>query len=409
MPDADLVIAGSGLVGLTLACALRHSGLRLLLVDPGHGPAGKSDPRSVALAPGSRHIFEALGVWPRLAGRMAPIRSIHVSERGGFGRVRLEAEEQGMAALGHVIMNRDLEAALWQRINDDPGSLSLLTGTQVQAPENDRDRIRMELLEQQTRRTVSARLLLAADGAGSPLRQAAGLGAEELDYCQVALVATVRASRPHQGQAFERFTPGGPLALLPLPDGRLSLVWSAPSARADTLAPLDDAAFLAELQQAFGYRLGRLLEVNDRGAWPLRLRRARRRRDGRLLLVGNAVCNLHPVAGQGLNLALRDVAGLAEALHEAAQAGQDPALSRELAAWLRAQHRVQQRVTAFTHGLVGLFSNEFPGLRLARNAGLLLLAGLPPLRRGFAGLGMGRHGGGGRLSRGLPLDGDGRD
>lgn len=406
MADVDVVIAGGGLVGLTLACALRHSGLGLMLVDPVPAPATQHDPRSVALAPGSRRIFEALGIWSRLAGRAAPIRSIQVSERGGFGRLRLQAEEQGMAALGHVIMNRDLEAALWRCLADDPGTLRVQAGAQVRAPGDAADRIRLELVEQGRCRPLTARLLLAADGAGSPLRQAAGLPVEETDYRQTALVATVRSSRPHRGQAFERFTPGGPLALLPLPDGRLSLVWTVSGAEAGPLATLDDAGFLAALQQAFGYRLGRLLEVSDRGAWPLRLRRARCRQRGRLLLVGNAACSLHPVAGQGLNLALRDVAGLAEVLHGAARDGRDPAAGRQLADWLRSQQRVQQRVTRFTHGLVSLFSNQLPGLRFGRNAGLLALAGLPPLRQGFARLGMGRHGGGGRLARGLPLDGD---
>ena len=406
MHDADLVIAGGGLVGLTLACALRTAGFRLLLVDPATGPAAGHDPRSVALAPGSRRIFEALGVWPLVSERTAPIRRIQVSERGGFGRLRLDAGEMDLAALGHVVMNRDLEAALRRRLAEASGSVRIVPGAKVQTPESASDHIRMQLLENETCRSVSARLLLAADGAASPLRQAAGLSIEDIDYRQTALVATVRPGRPHQGEAFERFTPDGPLALLPLPDGRMSLVWTVRSAQADDLAAMDDRDFLHALQQALGYRLGRLLEVGDRGAWPLRLRHARRRRHGRMLLVGNAVCSLHPVAGQGLNLALRDVAGLAEVLHAAARDDVDPADAPGLAAWLTSQQRVQRRVTLFTHGLVGLFSNDFPGLRLGRNAGLLALAGLPGLRRGFASLGMGRHGGAGRLARGLPLDVD---
>lgn len=398
--DADVVIAGGGLVGLSLACALGRSRLRVLLVDPAPADVGATDHRSVALSPSSRRILSALDIWPEVVGRAAPIRTIQVSEAGGFGQLRLQAEDEGLDALGHVLMNRDLEAALRRRLADRE-SVRLISDGRVEAPQLADDHVRLTLTGGHG--VVRTRLLLAADGAQSPLRSALDLETRDTDYGQTALVATVSAAQPHQGQAFERFTPDGPLALLPLPDGRLSLVWTVAGDQAGQLAGSDDATFLRRLQEAFGYRLGRLTAVSGRAAWPLRLRRASQRRRGRAVLVGNAACNLHPVAGQGLNLALRDVAALAETLHQVGLAGQDPGNAAVLDQWLRRQQPDQDRVVRFTHGLVGIFCNRLPGLRAGRNLGLVGMALLPPLRRRLTRQAMGSTEVDGRLVRGLPL------
>ncbi len=399
--DADVVVAGGGLVGLSLACALGQSRLRVLLVDPAPADAGATDHRSVALSPSSRRILSALDIWPEVVGGAAPISTIQVSEAGGFGQLRLKAEDEGLDALGHVLMNRDLEAALRRRLARCE-SVRLVGGARVEAPRLTDDHVSLTLAGDHG--VVRARLLLAADGAQSPLRTALDLETRDTDYGQTALVATVSAAQPHQGQAFERFTPDGPLALLPLPDGRLSMVWTVASEQAVQLAGADDPGFLQHLQKAFGYRLGKFTTVSGRASWPLRLRRAPQRRRGRAVLVGNAACNLHPVAGQGLNLALRDVAALAETLHQVGLAGQDPGDAATLDQWLRRQQADQDRVVRFTHGLVGIFCNRLPGLRAGRNLGLVGMALLPMLRRRLTRQAMGSTETEGRLVRGLPLE-----
>jgi 2-octaprenyl-6-methoxyphenol hydroxylase len=415
----DVVIVGGGMVGASLALALRGLALDVLLVEayvPDSAAQPSFDERTTALGNGTRRIFEALGVWDAMRDAAAPIRSIHVSERGGFGFARLVAAEQGIEAFGYVVANRVIGRTLWESLRRaDPaarGSLQLRAPATTGALETATDRIWLTIegsgSAAQTLR-VGARLVVAADGAQSLLRGQAGIGAEVADYGQTAIIANVGAEPVNDGTAYERFTPSGPLAVLPLHDGSYTVIWTlAPEIAAQTLA-LGDAEFLSALQRAFGWRVGRLRRVGRRVAYPLVLTRADETPANRLVLIGNAAQALHPVAGQGFNLGLRDAATLAEVLAEAlaaqsAAAGPtdvgDPALLASFAA-RRATDR--RGVTRFTDGLVKLFADERPGFGVARNLGLLLFDLAPPAKRARSRLSSGFSGRTPRLARGLSL------
>lgn len=401
----DIAIIGGGMVGASLALALAPTRLRVLLVE-GVAPDADSQPsfdqRTTALGNGSRRIFEALGAWERLACEAAPIRAIHVSDAGRFGFARLEAGEQGVEALGYVVPNRAIGAALWARLEESgervmqrvparprelsvgPAGACFVLDAPARAPE-----------------TVSARLLVAADGAQSAVREAAGIGSRIEDYGQVAVVANVAADRPHDGTAYERFTATGPLAVLPLYDGSWTVVWTLAPDRARTILALEDAAFLRELQACFGWRAGRWVRVGRRNAYSLALTRAEDTIATRTVLIGNAAQSLHPVAGQGFNLGLRDAAALAEVLARAAEGDVGaPAVLEEFRSWRAADRR---GVVQFTDGLVKLFRDSRPGVGLARNVGLLVFDLLPPAKSALARVSWGFAGRLPRLASGRPL------
>jgi 2-octaprenyl-6-methoxyphenol hydroxylase len=407
----DVAIVGGGLVGASLAIALEPVGLRVLLVEsvlPDAGVQPSFDDRTTALGNGTRRIFEALDLWRTIAPQAAPIRQIHVSDAGRFGFARLVAAEQAIDAFGHVVANRVLGAALRER-------LTTLRQTTLRVPARASAlRIGAESVELDLEQlgpagpaaleTVRARLVVAADGARSVVRTAAGLGAEVEDYGQVALVAHVASNQRCDGTAFERFTPTGPLAVLPLFDGSLGVVWTLAPAEAQRVMQLPDAEYLAELQRCFGWRAGRFERVGRRNAYPLQLTRATATVAARAVLIGNAAQALHPVAGQGFNLGLRDAATLAEVLSAAhAQPGFDagaPALLEQFAALRRAD---REGVTRFTDSLVRLFADERPGLGALRNLGLLLFDLSPTAKSAMARVSWGFGGRMPRLARGLGL------
>ncbi|MCC5810019.1 MAG: 2-octaprenyl-6-methoxyphenyl hydroxylase [Ectothiorhodospiraceae bacterium] len=406
--DVDVLIVGGGMVGASLARALASSPLRLAMVEavPAPAPGQPSyDDRSTALSPSSARIFQGLGCWEAIRSAAAPIRQIHVSDQGSFGATRLKAEAESLEALGHVVPNRVLGQTLHAGLPVQR-NLQIHCPARLHALEDLGDRVQARLQTETGGQQLSARLIVAADGSRSVVREQLGVPVRTTDYGQVGIVANVTPERPHQGRAFERFTREGPLALLPLPGEAMSLVWTVRAATAQRLMALESARFLDALQQAFGYRLGRLLRVGARAAYPLPLMRSTARRQGRVVMVGNAAHTLHPVAGQGFNLALRDVAELAEHLHRAGQAGDDPGAPRLLDSYLRARRPDYRRVVAFTDGLVRLFSNSVPGLALGRSLGLLGMELAPGLRRRLMQQAMGHAAGRGRLARGLPLESD---
>ena len=367
---ADVVIVGGGPVGSALALALRDSGLRIVLLEA--RAAGGSDARPLALSYGSRLILERLGVWPALAATATPIRNIHVSQRGGFGRVGLAAAEAGFPELGYVVDYGRVAQALAQAAAAT--SVQCLTGARVTATQGG-DPARVDYEYGGEQRELTAALLALADGG------AAGESTTEaIDYQQCAVTARVVSERPHNNIAYERFTAHGPLALLPdrkNEDEGWALVWTTTPEHARQLCAMAPEFFLTELRAAFGGRTGDFITVNGRGTYPLQRRRAQAAAD-HIVLIGNAAQTLHPVAGQGFNLGLRDAWELGEQI----LASRKNELGSR--AWLDAylKHRRVDRGAGlgFTHALVELFSNDLLPLRLARGTGLALLGCMPPLK-----------------------------
>ncbi|MCE7896843.1 MAG: 2-octaprenyl-6-methoxyphenyl hydroxylase [Gammaproteobacteria bacterium PRO8] len=322
--EFDVVISGGGLVGASLACALAALPLRVALVEavPVASAAQPSfDDRTIALSRSSRIILDGIGAWGEVAALATPIRRIHVSERGRFGSAIISAEQQGVDTLGHVVASRDLGAALWARLGAAPGVEVFCPGS-LQSPTVEQAHISTTLDAARSGGQLRARLLVVADGARSSLRQALGIAATERSYEQTAVVGNVAiAGAPSASTAYERFSAEGPLALLPFRDGRYVFVLARPPAAAVAALALDDAAFLRLLQDGFGHRLGDFVQLGRRSAYPLSLVQAQDITAPRAAVIGNAAQGLHPVAGQGYNLGLRDVATLAEVVADAVRSG----------------------------------------------------------------------------------------
>lgn len=402
MVEVDVAIVGGGMVGASFAAALTGSGVSLLLIEAvpfGERAQPSFDERTTALGNTSRRIFEGLGVWQQIAAEAAAIRAIHVSEAGRFGGARLSAAEQGIEAFGYVVPNRRIGAALWARLQDAAG-LTLRVPGQVEDVAIDEPQVRFSVLSNGRREQVSARLVVAADGAHSQIRSAAGIDAAVEDYEQVAVVANVGCDAPHEGMAHERFTQGGPIAILPLADGTRAVIWACRREDASRVLALDDASWLRELQSRFGWRAGRFIRAGRRSSYPLRLTRAAAPVANRTVLIGNAAQALHPIAGQGFNLGLRDAAMLAEVIANASGDRGERGLLERFAAW-RARDR--SGVVRFTDGLVRLFGDERPGMGLLRNLGLVLFDLAPPAKSALARVSLGFGGPTPRLARGLPV------
>jgi 2-octaprenyl-6-methoxyphenol hydroxylase len=426
MREVDVVIVGGGMVGASLALALSGTGLDVTMIEgvaPGSNAQPSFDERTTALGNASRRIFEGLGVWSGIAPQASAIRTIHVSDAGRFGFARLNAREQGIDAFGYVVTNRVIGAALWAKLAESKG-ITLRAPAHPEDLDISSERVRLTVVDDRksangngTREEISTRLVVAADGAHSSVRAAAGIGATVEDYDQVAIAANLATDRAHDGTAYERFTPTGPIALLPLFDGSYGLVWSKTPDEATRVLALDDASFLAELQQGFGWRAGRFTRLGRRASYPLKLTRAATTVATRAVLIGNAAQALHPVAGQGFNLGLRDAAMLAEVLAGATgDAGAsrtggsgvsservDPGSADLLARFEQWRSGDRGGVIRFTDGLIKLFGDTRPGMGLARNFGLLLFDLTPPAKSALARVSAGFAGPSPRLARGLAL------
>lgn len=370
MPAHDLLIVGAGPVGLALALALKDSGLDVVLADARPRAAVAADPRVLALAYGSRLSLERLGVWRQIAA--TPIETIHVSQQGGFGRSVLQAADYGQPALGYVASAGALASALRQAV--DAAGIPVLDETEATALAPAADSVAVSL-SGPAAASREARLVACAEGS----LKAGDADVVEHDYGQHALISIATPAGPHRQTAFERFTADGPVAFLP--HGKdYAVVHVAPPAQADALLALDDAAYLARLQHKIGGRV-RLAAIGERLRYPLLLRYRRNPVGERTVWLGNAAQTPHPVAGQGFNLALRDVCGLAATLRShARQPGFDPGAAAVLAAHARARRLDRFGTIRFTDTLVRLFSNDLAPLRHARGAGLFLLDICPPLR-----------------------------
>jgi 2-octaprenyl-6-methoxyphenol hydroxylase len=413
MSSYDIVIAGGGMVGASLAIALAPLPLRIAIVEAvpiNRHNQPSFDGRAIALSPTSRNILSSLDLWPSLASEGATaIKQIHVSDRGHFGAAHLSAAEEGVEALGYVVEASRMGQAIAGRLATLP-QIEILSPARVMGYQPQSEHNIIEIEQNGQRQQLTARLLIAADGSRSQLRQQVGGATWQVAYGQTAIIATVTTTLPHHHTAYERFTRSGPLALLPLARSgsekmqhcRWSLVWSARDAQVAELLALSDRDFLDRLYHHFGRRAGRFTSVSSRHAYPLNLNFLRDPVRAGLLFIGNAAHAIHPVAGQGFNLGLRDVATLAEVITDALAAQQPWYNATTLQRYRQWRQGDYWRVMAFTDSLVRLFSNPFPPLVAARNTGLVLLDLLPPLRRLLTRQGMGLTGHQSRLARGLP-------
>lgn len=388
MPEQyDIVIVGGGLVGASLAVSLARTDFRIAIIEAAEQKQAQSfsyDERSSALGFGSREILESMEVWDEILADAEPIQVIHVSQKGHFGTARLTAVEEHLPALGYVVPNRVTGSALYAKMSKQSG-LDIIVPARVDNVITSEQLATLEITQAGEKRQISTRLLVAADGAGSGIREQLGIAARKVDYGQHAVIANITPGLPHQNQAYERFTVDGPVALLPLAEGRCSLVWTQTSAAAVETMALSDEDFLQSLQKHFGYRLGFFQHVGERQNYPLSLQQAEQMTAQRSLLIGNAAHTIHPIAGQGLNLALRDVAVLAELLQQT----NDPGNAGLLQTYEAKRSKDIAQVVRFTDGLLRLFTNPSRPLAHLRGASLGLLGRSGFLKRQLARRGMG--------------------
>jgi 2-octaprenyl-6-methoxyphenol hydroxylase len=416
-PDlqADVVIAGGGMVGMTLAAALATAGLSVVVIDA-EAPAARTsagfDGRSSAIAQASQQVLAGIGAWAGMAAEAQPILDIRVSDgdaTGGASRLFLHYDHRDLGRhgkagdaepLGFIIENRVIRRALLRRLADLPSLTHLAPARVVSVDRADGGAV----VHLDDGRRVAARLAIAADGRTSPMRDAAGIRVTEWAYAQTGIVCTVAHEKPHGAVAHEHFLPAGPFAMLPVVDDngthRSSIVWTERRDLAPAMMALDDAAFAAEIARRFGPSHGRLTPIGGRFAYPLTLVHAERYVDRRLALLGDAAHAIHPIAGQGLNLGLRDVAALAETVVDAHRLGLDIGDALVLERYERWRRLDNMVLLAVTDGLNRLFSNDLAPVRLARDLGLAAVNRMPPLKRLFMRHAMGLVGDLPRLMRG---------
>ena len=403
----DIVIAGGGMIGTSLAIALAPLQLRVAVVEAiarGDEQQPSFDDRSTALSRSTQRMFEAMGLWPEIVAASTPITSIHVSDKGRFGFAHIDAEEQRVEALGYVVINRVLGQVLQRRLESLP-HVDVVCPGRISAADRGEGSITVSVSQEGKDRLCSASLLVAADGANSAVRDMLGIGATRVDYDQWAVIGNLLPGKAPRNRAFERFTEDGPVAMLPIADNRSAFVWMVSPARAKRVLELSDDEFTAELQEAFGHRLGRFSRVGERAAYPLALTKANGLIASRGVVVGNAAHGLHPVAAQGFNLGMRDVAALCDCIADALAEGRsDPGAAAVLERYAEWRKHDQSKVVRFTDGLVRLFGDRRSSVRVLRNLGMLGFDTIPGVRRFFARHTMGLAGRLPRLSRGVPIE-----
>jgi len=387
--DFDIAIAGGGMVGASLALALRHSGYRIALIEsvaPGQAAQPSYDDRGIALSLASARVLRHVGIWDQVHRSATPIRRVHVSEQSRFGCVRMDAASLGAEALGHVVIARELGGALWECVRA-AGNITAICPESVLHVEQGVDLLAAHC---SVSGRLRCRLLVVADGVESGLRAQLGIDVVRHDYRQSAIVANVTMGQPHADTAYERFDSTGPLALLPLGQQRMVAVNCVASPGVPEWLALGDAEYCAQLDQRLGGRLGGFVQCGARRVYPLQRVWPDRQVSGRAVLLGSAAANLHPNGAQGFNLALRDVAALAESL--AGGPGTDPGSAPILAGFAEARREDRERVSGFSHALAQTFASGNPLLTGARQAGMLLTDLLPPVKRELMLFGAGLRG-----------------
>ncbi|MDA0680207.1 MAG: 2-octaprenyl-6-methoxyphenyl hydroxylase [Proteobacteria bacterium] len=408
-PDYDIVIAGGGMIGTSLGLALAPLNLKIAVVEAVARSSEEQpsfDDRSTALSRSSQRMFEAMGLWPDIVTASTPIKSIHVSDKGHFGFAHIDAAEQKVEALGYVVINRVLGKVLQDSLAALDNVQMICPGKIVAVTPGD-DFAEVTVEKASGPRNLTCRLLVAADGANSAVRDMVGIGAKQVSYDQWAVIGNLLTEKAMAYRAFERFTEAGPVALLPVADGRAAFVWIQPPDAARAALSLDDDEFVKQIQDAFGFRLGRFSRVGKRAAYPLSLSKANSLISRRSVIVGNAAHGLHPVAAQGFNLGMRDVAALCDCIADArAESGAaldcgDATILENYAEWRAPDHR---KLVRFTDGIVRLFGDSRAPVRILRNLGMLGFDLVPGVRKTFARHTMGLAGRLPRLARGVPLE-----
>ncbi len=392
--DYDIVIVGAGMVGTSLAIALAPSGLRIAIVEsvsPKNHEQSTFDERGITLTPSSQRIFEQLDVWQYVRADSYPIKHIHVSEQGRFGFTRLDASSAGMSELGHVVVARSLGQAL-HRCLQQYENIDLICPAELKQFNLTDGAMSVVWQGQDGEQTVNAGLLVGADGSNSLVRRLAGINVDEYDFQQTAIVANVTTQKTNNATAYERFTPHGPIAMLPIGERRSVLVFAVNSDEARTCINLSDEDYISRVQQELGRRLGNIEQLGVRRAYPIIFRQASRHYQQQLLLLGNSAHTLHPNAAQGFNLGLRDVAGLADAIYTALEKGLGIEDISILKNYMEARTADQRRVTRFTNGLAKTFYNRWPVINSGRNLCMILIDLVPPLKQSFTEAAMGLSG-----------------
>lgn len=401
--DYDVVIVGAGIVGATLACALAVSKLRIAIIEhelPVPAPSADFDLRVSAITPGSRVILDGVGAWVGIAQqRVCPVEQMHVWDAGGTGAIHFDSADIGEPHLAYIIENNAIRAALIERIRRCSNA-ELCCPRDVDTVDVADSRVEVRLTDGTQ---ISARVVIGADGPRSRVRQQARIDLTAWGYAQQAIVATVGTEQPHAHTAWQRFLSTGPLAFLPLADGRCSIVWSVDSEQASSLLAQEDAQFLESLATAFGDRLGAVVSTGVRIAFPLQRAHAKRYVDSRIALIGDAAHTVHPLAGQGVNLGLLDAAVLAEVLIDADSAGRDIGSVSVLRRYERWRKGDNLAMLAVTDGLKRLFGNSMEALARVRNLGLDVTDSVRPVKNMFMRRAAGLEGDLPRLARGLPV------
>ncbi len=402
----DLIVVGGGMVGASLARSLSSTGLRVAVVEAWALDSSQQpsyDDRAIALSYGSRLILEAIGVWPQLQDAAEPIRHIHVSDRGHFGFTRIHARDHDVEALGYVATGHALGSTLLEGLQQVPG-VELFCPARLESFDVSDDRVRVYLSCDGERIALEASLLVAADGARSMVRESLGIEVSEWEYGQTALISNLTPGSEPNGTAYERFTDAGPMAMLPLTEGRYGMVWTLADENVDEVMALDDAAFIERVQGRFGYRLGRFVKAGRRSCYPLKLLQSKEHVRSRVAIIGNAAHAVHPITGQGFNLGARDVAVLADVISSANREGRDIGSLEVLRGYADWRRRDQKAVALMTDGLVRLFTNPLLPVKAARNLGMIALDLAPAAKDLLTRQFMGLNGKLPRLSRGLKLD-----
>jgi 2-octaprenyl-3-methyl-6-methoxy-1,4-benzoquinol hydroxylase/2-octaprenylphenol hydroxylase len=381
-PELDVAIVGGGMVGAAAALALARAGFAAALIEA-RAPApwrieDEVDLRVVGLAPSAIGLLDELGVWTSIRqARVGPYAHMHVWDAGSGAAIDFDAAASGQDELGCIVENNLVQSVLWQAL--EAAGVERRCPAEVSGFEVREDRITLD--DGRADGGVSARLLVAADGAASPLRAMAGIGTRGRDYHQRGVVAHVRTERPHANTAWQRFLPTGPLALLPLADGRCSIVWSLPEDEAARVLALDDAAFCDAVGVASDFRLGRVIETSQRAAFPLQLKLAERYDAERFVLLGDAAHAVHPLAGQGVNLGLRDVIELRDTLVAARTEGRGIAAPHVLRRYARRRRSADTLDALGFDALARIYAWQAPPLVAARGLGVRLLDRLVPLKQ----------------------------